>query len=311
MIQTSIIIPVRNQKNSLLAALNSLKRQIKTARDFEIIICDDGSTDGTEQMVKKIRYPIFFKYFRNDPTLGRSANRNSGFKKSVGKEIIFFDGDMVPAEGYLEAILKDDDHHNVRAGFVEPPPDEKMSRLERYLYSRGRYANSGEKQIIPCRYFTSNNFYISRGNFEKIGGFDEAFKGWGGEDIDFGLNLEKNGIKIVNIPKAITYHYHKRTVDSLVGDFRDFGANSFDYLIKKHPDFLNQIPGHLLGLTGQHSPGKRVLKAVSFLTINSPALNLTAKAVSKFENINWPDYIFDYIFWGNLAYAHKKRVVTK
>jgi len=242
MIQTSIIIPVRNQKNSLLAALNSLKRQIKTARDFEIVICDDGSTDGTEQMVKKLRYPIFFKYFRNDPPLGRSANRNSGFKKSFGKDVVFFDGDMVPVEGYLKAILKDSDNQSVRVGIVEPPPDEKMGRLERYLYSRGRYTHTGENQTVPSRYFTSNNFCISRENFEKIGGFDEAFKGWGGEDIDFGLNLEKNGIAVKNIPGAITYHYHKRTVESLKKDFRDFGANSFNYLIKKHPDFLNQIP---------------------------------------------------------------------
>ena len=311
MIRTSIIIPVRNQKNSLLAALNSLKRQIKTARAFEIIICDDSSTDGTEQMVNKIRYPIFFKYFRNDPPLGRSANRNSGFKKSVGKDIVFFDGDMVPSESYLEAILKDDDSQSVRVGLVEPPSDEKNGRLERYLYSRGRYAHADESHVVPCRYFTSNNFCISRENFEKIGGFDEEFKGWGGEDIDFGLNLEKNGITVKNIPGAITCHYHKRTVESLVRDFRDFGANSFDYLIKKHPDFLNQIPGHLLGLAGRYSPVKRVLKAFSFLARNRPALNLTAKTVSKFPNINWPDFIFDYIFWGNLAYAYKKRVVTK
>ncbi len=311
MIQTSIIIPVRNQKDSLLIALNSLKRQIKTARDFEIIICDDGSTDGTEQMIKKLRYPIFFKYFRNDPPLGRSANRNSGFKKSVGKDIVFFDGDMAPSDGYLTAILQENDSHCVRVGTVVPPPDSKKNRLERYLYSRGRYAHDSENRTVPNRYFTSNNFYISRENFEKVGGFDEAFKGWGGEDIDFGLSLEKHGIAVKNVSGAITYHRHKRTVESLIKDFRDFGANSFDYLIKKHPDFLNQIPGHLLGLAGCYSPVRRIIKTFSFLVINSPALNLTAKAVSKFENINWPDFIFDYILWGNLAYAYKKRVVTK
>lgn len=311
MIQISIIIPVRNQKNSLLIALNSLKRQIKNARVFEIIICDDGSTDGTEQMVKRLRYPIFFKYFKNDPPLGRSANRNAGFKKSVGKDIIFFDGDMVPADGYLEAILGSADNLSARVGIVKPSPDTKTKRLDNYLYSRGRYACIGESQTVPSRYFTSNNFCIGREIFEKISGFDEAFKGWGGEDIDFGLNLEANGILVKNVSGAVTYHHHQRTLESLIEDFRDFGANSFHYLITKHPDFLKQIPGHLLGLAGHYSPAQRILKAFSFIAINGRVLKIAAKIVSKFENVNWPDYIFDYILWGNLAYAYKKRVMKK
>jgi glycosyltransferase involved in cell wall biosynthesis len=311
MIQTSIIIPVRNQKNPLLVALNSLKRQIKTARAFEIIICDDGSTDGTEQMVKKLRIPIFFKYFKNDPPLGRSANRNAGFKKSVGREIVFFDGDMVPADGYLDAILGNTDNLSVRVGIAKPPPDTKADRLEKYLYSRGRYAYTGESQTIPSRYFTSNNFCIGRENFEKIGGFDEAFKGWGGEDIDFGLSLEANGISVKNVPKAVTFHYHKRSLESLIEDFRDFGANSFDHLITRHPDFIKQIPGHMLGLPGYYSPAQRILKAFSFITINGQVLRLAAKTVTRFKNFNWPDYIFDYILWGNLACAYKKRVMNE
>ena len=131
MIETSIIIPVRNQKRSLLAALTSLKRQIKKPRTFEIVICDDGSTDGTDAAIRKLRYPIFFKYFRSDPPLGRSANRNAGFDRSTGAHLIFFDGDMVPTEGFVGVMLADLDSSIVKLGNVQAPPEEKQGNAWR------------------------------------------------------------------------------------------------------------------------------------------------------------------------------------
>jgi len=307
MIETSIIIPVRNQKRSLLEAMSSLRRQIKKPRAYELIICDDGSTDGTDQAIRKIRYPIFFKYFRNDPPLGRSANRNAGFDRSTGKHLIFFDGDMVPVDNYLKAMLSDIKSDTVKLGNAQAPPDQKSGRLDRYLYSRGRYYKMGEDTSLPGRLFTSNNFYIDREIFKKIGGFDARFKGWGGEDIDFGLKLEDLGVKLVNVPDAITYHYHERTVRNLADDFYNFGENSFEYLIKKHPRFLNQIPGHLLGIAGGMSPVKFLFKLVSLFTINSAALKFTEKLVTSAPGFDWPDFVFDYILWGNLGLGYKKR----
>ena len=241
MIENSIIIPVRNQKNSLFLLLNSLKKQIKKPRIFEIVICDDGSDDGTEKAIKKLYYPVFFKYFKNDPPLGRSLNRNRGFEKSTGKNLIFLDGDMVPDDKYIEAMLGDNNTDIVKLGMPRPPPDEKPDRLIKYLYSRGRYSSNYTDKVLPGRFFTSNSFYISRSNFGKLNGFDTNFQGWGGEDIDFGFRLESHGIPITNAPEAVTFHYHKRTIKSLVKDHYSFGQSSFDYLIKKHPAFIKQI----------------------------------------------------------------------
>ncbi|MCP4583343.1 MAG: glycosyltransferase [candidate division Zixibacteria bacterium] len=307
MIETSIIIPVRNQKKSLLAAMFALKRQIKKPRTFELVICDDGSTDGTDQAIRKLKYPLFFKYFRNDPPLGRSANRNSGFDRSAGEHLIFFDGDMVPVDGYITAMLADIKSDTVKLGSAQAPPDEKQGRLERYLYSRGRYDHMGEDVSLPGRLFTSNNFLISRENFKKVGGFDIEFKGWGGEDIDFGLKLEDLGVKLKNVPEAITYHYHERAIKTLADDFYNFGEKSFAYLIKKHPRFLDQIPGHLLGISGGFFPARLIFKLVSWFTINSAALKFAEKLVDSAPDYNWPDFVFDYIFWGNLGLGYKKR----
>ena len=307
MIETSVIIPVRNQKKQLLLTLNCLKRQIKNRRNFEIVICDDSSDDGTGDAVKRLRFPIFLKYFINKPPLGRSANRNFGFEKSSGKNIIFLDGDMVPSDGYIDAMLSDDNTNIVKLGIPRVPPGDKVNRLGKYLYSRGRYSQRFENQYLPGRLFTSNSFYISRKNFSKTGGFDTKFKGWGGEDIDFGLRLEKMGVPIKSKPDALTYHHHKKTVRSLAEDFYNFGNNTFELLINKHPDFLNQFPSHLLGMSDKFSMANIIHKFIALLTINRPALKLAEYLISTYHNFSWPDIIFDFVTWGNLGLGYKKR----
>jgi glycosyltransferase involved in cell wall biosynthesis len=307
MIEISIIIPVRNQKDILSLALASLKQQIKRPRVFEIVVCDDGSADATGEMLKRLRYPIFFKYFVNEKPLGRAANRNLGAQKSSGRELIFFDGDMVPGANYVETILSSFEPNVVKVGEVKPPANEKIGSLARYLYSRGRHNLANKSQSLPGRLFTSNNFCISRELYEQSGGFDPKFKSWGGEDIDYGLRLVSMGAIIRNEPGAITYHHHKRTIDSLTRDFYGFGQSSFAYLIHKHPYFLEQLPARYLRLGMQTKDSSIFYRLLSIMAINGIMLRSIQTMVSHFGGINWPDSIFDYLLWGNLALGYKHR----
>lgn len=309
MIDVSIIIPVRNQLSSLAIALDSLKGQIKKPRQFEIVISDDGSSDGTGETLKRLRYPIFFKYLYNNQPLGRAANRNQGAAKASGKILIFFDGDMVPDRGYIDSMLADFSPATVKTGNVKPPPDSTVNSLEKYLYSRGRHEFGEDSRNLPGRYFTSNNFCIDRELFKKTDGFDTNFTGWGGEDIDFGLRLIQLGASIKNEPKAITYHYHKRTVDSLSEDFYSFGTNSFEYLIKKHPYFLKQLPSRKLGIIGPDEKIGLFDKAVSRIFINSIFLKFARIMIGRAPKFAWPDIAFDFILWGNLAQGYRNRKI--
>jgi glycosyltransferase involved in cell wall biosynthesis len=291
----------------LSIALTSLKNQIKHPRQFEIVICDDGSTDGTGEMLRHLRFPIFFKYLYNDPPLGRSANRNLGAEKSSGGRLIFFDGDMVPDSGYINAILADIEPLTVKVGEVKPPAHEKFGPLENYLYSRGRHNLIDKAKPLPGRFFTSNNFCVDRQLFFRSGGFDTKFVGWGGEDIDYGLRLVEMGANIYSEPAAITYHHHKRTVNSLARDFYSFGANSFEYLITKHPTFLEQLPTRKLGITKPGSKAKIFHGLFSRIAANSVFLKAAESIVHHSRNFRWPDIVYDYIFWGNLALGYRNR----
>ncbi len=306
MLETSIIIPVRNQKDTLLAALDSLRRQIRKPRIYEIVICDDDSTDGTGDIVKKLRFPIFFKYFINKPSLGRAGNRDQGVARSVGKRVIFLDGDMVPDNNFIANMVEENDSGYVKMGKVLPPPDRKMSGIEEYLYTRGRYTYTEDGAAIPGRYFTSNNFCISRDLYQKVGGLDTKFTGWGGEDMDFGLRLEKSGIPIKNSPRAITYHHHERTLRDIIADFYEFGRLSFPYLIEKHPDLLDRIPSNKLGIPDSKGKIKPIDRLVSALAVNKVIHGLIYKFAAASPDKRWPDYLYDYLLWGSLALGYKK-----
>jgi len=102
--EVSVIIPSYNCGKYLTCAIQSVMQQ---KIDLEIILIDDASVDGTEEVVKKIKesanYPIF--YVRNSRNLGVSASRNKGAELAEGKYIAWLDADDWWAEGKLEKQL--------------------------------------------------------------------------------------------------------------------------------------------------------------------------------------------------------------
>ena len=73
---------------------------------------------------------------------------------------------------------------------------------------------------------------------------------------------------------------------SRIPDFYNFGNNTFELLIKKHPDFLNQFPSHLLGMSDKFSMANIIYKFIALLTINRPALKLAEYLVSTYHNFS-------------------------
>ena len=93
----SVIIPTYNRKNLVLAAIDSVLRQ--TFHDWELIIIDDGSTDGTFKALESITDSRISAYFQDNRE--RSASRNRGINLSKGKFICFLDSDDLYLEDHL------------------------------------------------------------------------------------------------------------------------------------------------------------------------------------------------------------------
>lgn len=100
--KVSICIPTYNRANYLVYAVNSVLNQ--TYSDFELIICDDGSTDNTPERVSQWNDPRI-RYIRHIKNRGRSHNMYSGFEASNGEYFIKFDDDDAILPEFLEKTV--------------------------------------------------------------------------------------------------------------------------------------------------------------------------------------------------------------
>ena len=95
----SVCIPTFNRKELLAIAIDSVLQQ--THQDFELIICDDGSTDGTAEMMARLT-DNRIHYIRHPQNIGKSNNMISGFKAATGQYFIKFDDDDRLTPTFLE-----------------------------------------------------------------------------------------------------------------------------------------------------------------------------------------------------------------
>ncbi len=198
---------------------------------------------------RRQRYPIFLKYIRSESSLGRAANRNRGFQRASGQWIIFIDGDMIPSPEFIETYHRawDQFPDAVCIGSWRPPAQLEKIPYLRYLGTRGRLTMK-RGQRVPGKYFTSSNFSIRKEMFEKLKGFDITYKGWGGEDTDFGFKLEAEIVPIIYIPEAACDHLHWRTLDEVISEYLRFGQSGYPLLVEKFSDKNIFDNGWLLGL---------------------------------------------------------------
>lgn len=100
--KVSICIPTYNRANFLIYAVDSVLRQ--SYSDFEIIICDDGSTDHTSEVISQWHDPRI-RYIKHAANIGRSQNMRSGFAAAAGTYFIKFDDDDALTPQFLEKTV--------------------------------------------------------------------------------------------------------------------------------------------------------------------------------------------------------------
>ncbi len=194
--KASIIIPTFNRKGILKKTLLAITNQ--SISDYEIILIDDGSTDGTEEMVKNLKTNHPIRYI-DQPNRGRAVARNNGIRHAKGAIIIFIDSDIVVNHTFVEAHLKE--HAKTSSTIVngvvintsnfEDPASEEHKITD---YSRASFA--------------TGNSSVRKDFLLKAGLFDEDFNQYGWEDLELGHRLLALGLKKVKATDAIGYHYN-------------------------------------------------------------------------------------------------------
>lgn len=197
--KVSVIIPTYNEGDVIKECLKSLKNQ--SYNDLEIIVVDDGSTDG---MTKTISGTILLKQEHKGP----GAARNLGAKKAEGEILVFVDADMTFDKDFIrklvEPIISDPTSPRLRGVKGTFSKEEYVSNWDNvwavcWNLNRGLPKNKMHGEDYPNKQKVFRA--ILRSEFEKAGGFDEK----AGYTDDWSLS-EKLGVEAIAAPGATFYH---------------------------------------------------------------------------------------------------------
>ena len=197
----AIVIPCWNEAANLAACVDSIRAAAADRHAVELILVDNGSTDGSQAIARKLGLQVL------ENTAGRrvaiAALRNRGAAASCGEILCFLDADMrVPPRWLDEVDAAYAAGHAGLLGFVETTPQDGavpwVARIwgERYALRR---AGVREVDFLPGR-----NMNIPRAAFAALGGFDETLHT--SEDKDLTLRARDAGLGAISSDAVVLVH---------------------------------------------------------------------------------------------------------
>ncbi len=213
----SVIIPTYNRANILKKTIEAYKHQTCQGAIAEILVVDDGSTDGTSAIVSECSQnsPTPIRYLKQE-NKGLSAARNYGIRQAKAGIVLFHDDDEIPALNLVEEHItwheKHPDANFGMVGYVPWSPDVRPTPLMRHIISEGPqygfgHMAAGERVGFVGCYFANTSVKVEF--LRKNGIFDEDFRSWGCEDWELGYRLIKKGLVMIYNPAAVAYHYKR------------------------------------------------------------------------------------------------------
>ncbi|MDP8227315.1 MAG: glycosyltransferase [Candidatus Celaenobacter polaris] len=220
----SIIVPAYNRADEIEEFLSSFDRQ--TAKNFEVIVVDDGSTDKAKEVVESHIQNLLLHYFHQQ-NKGPGEARNLGMQKAKGNIFVFIDSDCTVPIDYIENLT----HHLEKEDFdAFGGPDTCHESFSPFLkainYSMTSFIGTGGtrgtkgKQLAKY-YPRSFNMGIKRKVYEKIGGMNALRHG---QDMDFSNRIYKAGFKVKFLPDVFVYHKRRTNIKRFFKQIFNWGV---------------------------------------------------------------------------------------
>jgi GT2 family glycosyltransferase len=210
----SVIIPTYNRREVLARAIEGYLAQSSPRLIHELLVVDDGSTDGTESMVREFtKRSLFPIRYLQQPNKGPAAARNLGIREARSALVLFSDSDIVPernlVEQHIECHRRNPQTPAAVLGHVTWSPEIEATPFMRWygdnkLFHFNRLQN---KQESPFQFFYTCNLSLKTEFLRTCGQFDEEFKSAAFEDIELGYRLSKQGLQLFYNSAAIGYHH--------------------------------------------------------------------------------------------------------
>ena len=175
----SVVIPTRDRSSEVIAAVHTALDQ--TLDDVEVVVVDDGSTDGTAAAIAAIDDPRLV--YVAETGRGGNVARNAGAHASHGEFLAFLDDDDQAERGWLEQL---------DAALRSEPSAVLACCGARYIEPDGTTAVRLPRDLGPAfdhavAHFDTGTFVVDRGVFDEVGGFAEDLPSM--QQTDLGLRL--------------------------------------------------------------------------------------------------------------------------
>lgn len=235
-VRASLILATYEMPHHLRLVLAALEKQ--SFRDFEILLCDDGSGVETKKIIEDFKAKNLFPLdhlWQENKGFRKCRILNEAIRRSKGEILVFLDGDCVPHRDFMK------DHWDLRengrflagrrvelgqqisatltpevvgSGYFDyPKPSLILSGLKgesEHVNRTIRFTNPIVRKILKMDRIDDLkgcNFSTFRSDMFAINGFDEAYEGYGREDTDVELRLQHLGLRIKSL-KGLALQYH-------------------------------------------------------------------------------------------------------
>jgi len=240
----SIVTPTYNRVDELTALIHSISVQNFDLSNVEHIISDDGSTDGTKELVeeeaRKLPYPLIYISQQNQ---GPGAARNHGIEEASGELILFIDSDCEAHPEWIATIWKAYTKDDFDAcGGPDGAKDDFTSLQKAIDYSMTSFLTTGgmrghSEKMMAKFYPRTHNMGVTKSMVEKSGGFGDLRHG---QDIDFSFRIKENNGRIKFLQDALVYHRRRTTLKQFFKQVFNWGVARIN-LGKISPKLLEPI----------------------------------------------------------------------
>ncbi|MEQ1907642.1 MAG: glycosyltransferase family 2 protein [Vicinamibacterales bacterium] len=294
----SVIIPTRNRLDALKRCLAALDAQTLPRDEWEVIVVNDGSTDGTDEYLTSGAAAGIWRYTALSQG-GPARARNAGIREARGRVLVFIGDDIYATPAFLERHLALHDSRDGDAtavlGRTEWAHTLHVTPLMRYE-GLGQFdyheieAGAVDASDLPFRFFYTSNVSVCRSFLERHGLlFDEDFRQAMGEDGEFAFRARRHGLRLRYEPDALAHHDHPTTFTAARKRCRLKGEVTI-LQAHKHPEWAN-LEFLALGWRGRIRHGLRRLWARALVPV------LTWADLQELEIDAWRlGWAFDFVF---------------
>ncbi len=235
----SVVIPNWNGRELLEKYLPSVVVALTGNPANEIIVVDNGSTDGSADFVRT-RFPGV-RVLALETNRGFGGGSNAGFEAARNDIVVLLNSDMRVAPDFLQPLLDGFTDENVFAVSCQIFFSDPNKLREETGLTQGWWENGGLRVrhrndpaitgVYPCFYGGGGSCAFDRRKFLELGGFDELLAPFYLEDTDLGFLAWKRGWKVLYQPNSVVYHEHRGTIGKRFSETRIQAVLRKNYLL--------------------------------------------------------------------------------